>query len=131
MSQTDTISDMLVRIRNAQMAQKDVVDVPHSRMKEAIANILRREGFIKDLSVEGGVKKTLRLFLRYTEEREPLIRGIRRVSRPGRRQYAGAADIPRVLGGMGVAIVSTAAGVMSDAEARKRRLGGEMVCSVW
>jgi small subunit ribosomal protein S8 len=131
MSQTDTISDMLVRIRNAQMAQRDVVDVPHSRMKEAIGNILRREGFIKDLSVEGGTKKTLRLFLRYTDEREPMIRGIKRVSRPGRRHYTGATEIPRVLGGMGVAIVSTSSGVMSDAEARKRRLGGEMVCTVW
>jgi small subunit ribosomal protein S8 len=132
MSQTDPISDMLARMRNAQMALKDTVEIPHSRMKEAIIGVLHREGFIKDFAVEGdGARKALRVFLKYTGKREGVIQGLRRDSKPGRRLYAAADEIPRVLGGMGVTVMSTSAGVMSGREARERRLGGELLCSIW
>ncbi|MCE9614118.1 MAG: 30S ribosomal protein S8 [Lentisphaerae bacterium] len=132
MSQTDPIADMLVRMRNAQMSQKDVVDIPHSRIKGDIAVILRREGFIRDFVVEGGgAHRTLRLFLKYAAGHVPVITGMRRASKPGRRLYVGADDIPRVLGGMGVSILSTSSGLLSDKDARKRRVGGELLCSIW
>lgn len=132
MSLSDPIADMLTRIRNAQMAQHEVVEIPHSRLKGELALVLRREGFIKDFAVEGGgTQKTLRLFLRYGADNDPLIRGLERASKPGQRRYVRADDIPRVMGGLGVAVVSTSAGIMTDKEARKRHLGGEYVCSVW
>lgn len=132
MSQTDPIADMLLRVRNAQMSQRDVVELPHSRIKEEIAQIMRREGFIKDLAVEGGgVRKTLRLFLKYNAGQRPVIQGLRRDSKPGRRRYVSSTEIPRVLGGLGLSILSTPAGIMSGTEARKRRIGGELLCSVW
>lgn len=132
MSQTDPIADMLVRMRNAQMAQKETVDVPHSRIKADIAGILRREGFIRDFTLEGeSPRKKLRLFVKYGKGNQPVIQGMRRDSRPGRRLYVGATEIPNVLGGLGISILSTPAGVLSSKEARKRRIGGELLCSVW
>ncbi len=132
MSQTDPIADMLVRLRNAQMAQKEAVELPHSRIKEEIALILRHEGFIRDFVVtEEGIKKTLKLFIKYARGQQPVIRGLRRDSRPGRRLYVASDEIPNVLGGMGISILSTPAGLLSSREARKRRIGGELLCSVW
>jgi small subunit ribosomal protein S8 len=131
MSQNDPIADMLTSMRNAQAVGKEEVAVPHSAMKTEIARILRSEGFISDYAVEGGVKKTLRLRLKYTAQREPVIRGLRRSSSGGLRQYVGAQSIPRVLQGMGVSIVSTSAGLMTGREARRRKIGGELVLAVW
>ena len=132
MSQTDPIADMLARMRNAQMALKEAVDVPYSRIKESIAGILRREGFIRDFVVEdAAVGKTLRMFIKYSDKREPVIQGLRRDSKPGRRVYVASDSIPRILGGVGISILSTSSGVLSDREARKRRIGGELLCSLW
>lgn len=121
---------MLARIRNALRALHPVVEVPHSRLKESIARILKREGYIADHSVEGTLPKTLKLKLKY-EGKRPVIEGLRRVSRPGLRHYVGADEIPRVRAGMGVAILSTSAGVMSGNQARKNKVGGEVLCYVW
>jgi len=131
MSWADPIADMLTRIRNAQAADLDVVDIPHSRMKNEMMRVLRREGYIADHAVEGGTHKTLRVYLKYAEDREPAIRGLRRVSRPGLRHYVSAREIPRVLGGMGIAVLSTSAGILSDREARGKGTGGEVLCYVW
>ena len=131
MSRSDQISDMLTRIRNAYSAGHDIVEMPCSRLKGEIARVLKREGFITDHVVEGGGKKTLRVYLKYTDDREAAIRGLRRESRPGLREYVSADKVQGVLGGLGVGILSTSSGVMSDREARKRRLGGEYLCSVW
>lgn len=131
MSFSDPISDMLTRIRNAQMAGHEAVDMPHSRFKGEVARILKKEGYVVDYRVETGSAKTLRVYLKYAGENEPVIRGIKRQSRPGWRRYVAAKDIPRVLGGMGIAIVSTSKGIMTDADARKHNLGGELVCTVW
>jgi small subunit ribosomal protein S8 len=122
---------MLTRIRNAHGAGMDMVEMPSSRMKAELARVLKREGFVADYVVEGGAKKTLRVYLKYTPAHEPAITGIRRESRPGLRRYTGVAQIPRVLGGMGVAILSTPSGIMSGKEARRKRVGGEWLCSVW
>lgn len=126
----DPISDLLTRIRNAGMARHPKVTLPHSRLKEAVAKILKQEGYVSDISVEGGVIKTLTLTLKY-EQKRPVIAGLKQISTPGLRRYVGSTEIPRVLGGMGVAIVSTSQGVMSGMEARKQNLGGELVCYVW
>lgn len=126
----DPIADMLSRIRNGARALRPVVEVPHSRMKESIAGILRKEGYIADCSVEGDRIKTLKLKLKY-QGKKNVIEGIRRVSRPGLRRYVNATEIPRVLGGLGVALVSTSEGVMTGAQARKKNLGGELLCFVW
>jgi small subunit ribosomal protein S8 len=126
----DPISDMLTRIRNAQRALLPVVEVPHSKMKESIAHILKKEGYIADVAVEGKVPKVMKLKLKY-QGKKSVIEGIRRVSRPGLRQYVGATEIPRVRGGLGVAVVSTPEGVMTGNTARKKNLGGELVCYVW
>jgi len=131
MSLSDPIADMMTRIRNAYMAGQEVAEIPHSRLKGEIARVLRKEGYLKDFSVEGGTKKTLRVFLKYTGEHEPMIKGLQRDSRPGRRRYVGADSVPRVLGGIGVAILSTSVGVLTDWEARKRKVGGEVLCTVW
>ena len=131
MSMSDPIADMLTRLRNAQMAHKEIVEIPHSGVKGEIAGVLRREGYVKDVAVEGGTIKTLRVFLKYTVDEEPVIRGLKRDSRPGRRTYVGADAIPRILGGLGIAILSTSAGVMTDREARRRHVGGELLCRVW
>ena len=127
---TDPISDMLTRIRNAHRALLQSVELPHSKMKESIAAILRKEGYIAEVSVDGKVKKTLKLKLKY-QEKKSVIEGIKRVSSPGLRRYVGSTEIPRVRGGLGVAIVSTSQGVMSGTQARKSKLGGELLCYVW
>ncbi|MDB6034567.1 MAG: hypothetical protein JWM16_4905 [Verrucomicrobiales bacterium] len=127
---TDPISDMLTRIRNAHSALLPAVELPHSKMKESIAVILKREGYISEYSVEGQGLKKLKLKLKY-EGRRGVIEGLRRISKPGLRRYVGSTEIPRVLGGMGIAIVSTPQGVMSGNQARKNNLGGELLCYIW
>jgi small subunit ribosomal protein S8 len=127
---TDPIADMLTRIRNAGQALLTDVEVSHSRLKESVAQILKREGYIADCSVEGKSIKKLKLVLKY-QGRRAVIAGLRRVSSPGLRRYVRATEIPRVLGGMGTAIVSTPKGVMTGLEAQKKNLGGELLCFVW
>lgn len=127
---TDPISDMLTSIRNASLALLPTVDLPHSRIKEGIATILKKEGYISDCAVEGKPAKRLKLKLKY-DGRKGVIAGLRRISTPGLRRYVGATEIPRVLGGMGTAIVSTPRGVMTGTEARKQNVGGELICYVW
>ena len=132
MSMTDPIADMLARIRNASTAFHDEVEIPASKIKENIARILADEGYVDGFEVANGEgHPTIRIQLRYTEERERVISGIRRISKPGRRVYRGASDLPRVLGGLGVAIVSTSQGVMTDKQARQARVGGEILAYVW
>jgi small subunit ribosomal protein S8 len=126
----DPISDMLTRIRNANRALLPAVALPHSKMKESLAGILKREGYITDFSVEGKVPKTLKLRLKY-QGKKSIIDGLRRVSTPGLRRYVGATEIPRVRGGLGVAVLSTSEGVMTGNQARKKNLGGELLCYVW
>ncbi|MBI9019775.1 MAG: 30S ribosomal protein S8 [Verrucomicrobia bacterium] len=129
---SDPISDMLTRIRNANMAEHKTVQIPHSRMKSELARILKEEGYIKDYTTENVAgKATLVLFLKYMEDQKPVIQGLRRVSRPSRRHYVGADDVPRVLGGIGTAILSTSSGVFTDTEARKSHVGGEVLCYIW
>jgi small subunit ribosomal protein S8 len=127
---TDPISDMLTRIRNAGRALLPTVEMPHSRMKESLANILKQEGYVADVAVEAGVPKKIRLKLKYNGKKS-VIEGLRRISKPGLRHYVGATDIPRVLGGMGVSVISTPEGVMTGAQAKKKNLGGELLCYVW
>ena len=127
---TDPISDMLTRIRNASLALVPDVEVSHSRMKESIANILKKEGYIADCSVESATAKKIKLKLKF-QGRKGIIVGLKRVSKPGLRRYVGATEIPRVLAGMGTAIVSTSRGVMTGVQARKQGLGGELLCYVW
>jgi small subunit ribosomal protein S8 len=127
---TDPISDLLTRIRNAQQALLPTVELPHSKIKEAIAHILKKEGYLADVSVEGKIPKKLKLKLKY-QGKKSVIEGMRRVSSPGLRRYVGATEIPRVLGGLGVSIISTPEGVMSGTQARKKNLGGELLCNVW
>jgi small subunit ribosomal protein S8 len=127
---TDPISDMLTRIRNAGRALHPAVAVPHSRVKEDIANILKKEGYVAAVSVEGKLPKTMQLKLKY-QGKKNVIEGLRRISRPGLRHYVGAAEIPRVRGGLGVAVVSTSEGVMTGSQAKKKNLGGELLCYVW
>ena len=129
---TDPIADMLTRIRNANMAEKKIVQMPHSKMKSELARLLKSEGFIKDYTMENeDGKSVLNIFLKYTVEREPVIQGLRRISKPSCRKYVGSDEVPRVLGGIGVAILSTSSGVMTDNEARKQNVGGEVLCYVW
>lgn len=126
----DPISDMLTRIRNANQALLPVVDIPHSRLKESIAGILKREGYITDFAVEGQARRSIKVRLKY-QGKKSIIEGMRRVSTPGLRHYVGAGEIPRVRGGLGVAVVSTSEGVMTGTQARKKNLGGELLCYVW
>jgi small subunit ribosomal protein S8 len=134
---SDPIADMLTRIRNAHLAGHNAVAMPSSKLKQAIAQILKQEGFVDDFTVQtadGEVQPTLRLSLKYVgtrRQRRPVISGIERVSTPGRRVYAGKRDIPWVLSGMGVAILSTPKGVMTGARARQLGVGGEVICKVW
>ena len=132
MTMTDPIADMLTRIRNASMRCIEEVDLPSSRIRVEIARILREEGFLKGFksTKEEGLD-VLRLFLKYTEEERPVISGLTRVSKPGRRVYAGTKEIPPVKRGLGIAIVSTSSGIMTDKEARKNNIGGEVICYVW
>lgn len=131
MSLSDPIADMLLRIKNAQMAGQVTVELPGSRLKGEITRILKREGFINDYAIEGGGKKNIRIYLKYTGKHEPVIKGMRRISSSGLRRYVTTRNLPRVLGGMGVAIVSTSAGIVTDKEARKKHVGGEVLCTVW
>ncbi len=129
---SDPIADMLTRIRNAQMAEKNVVQMPHSKMKSEIARLLKAEGFIKDYTNENeDGKSVLNLFLKYTADREPVIQGLRRISKPSCRKYVSSTEVPRVLGGIGVALLSTSSGVMTDNEARQKSVGGEVLCYIW
>jgi small subunit ribosomal protein S8 len=129
---TDPISDYLTRIRNAMDADKPAVEIPASRLKKEISRLLKEQGYIDDYSVEPtAVGEVLRIQLRYTEDRRPVISGLRRVSRPGRRRYASNSEVPKVLGGMGTAIISTSSGVMTGHEARNKGVGGEVVAYVW
>ena len=133
MTMSDPIADMLTRIRNANTAKHDTVDVPASKMKLAIADILLKEGYIKSYDViEDGVFKTIRITLKYgADKNEKIITGLKRISKPGLRIYAGSQEIPRVLGGLGIAILSTNQGVITDKEARKLQVGGEVLAFVW
>jgi small subunit ribosomal protein S8 len=132
MSMTDPIADMLTRMRNAGSARFDKVDIPASRMKISLAKILKEEGFIKNYKViKDNRQGTLRVYLKYNEQQSPLIQGLRRVSRPGRRVYAGYEDLPRVQGGLGLAVISTSQGVVTDRQARKLQVGGEVLCEIW
>jgi small subunit ribosomal protein S8 len=126
----DPISDLLTRIRNANRALLPAVEVPHSRIKESLVSILKREGYIADFAVEGKLPKTLKLKLKY-QGKKSIIEGLRRISTPGLRRYVGSTDIPRVRGGLGVAVVSTSEGLLTDAQARRKNLGGELICYVW
>ena len=126
----DPISDMLTRIRNATGALLPVVALPHSQMKESLAAILKREGYISEFLVEGKLPKILKLKLKY-QGKKSVIEGLRRVSTPGLRRYVGSTDIPRVRGGLGVAVLSTSEGVMTGGQARQKNLGGELLCFVW
>jgi small subunit ribosomal protein S8 len=132
MAMTDPIADMLTRIRNANSVYHDKVDIPASKIKVAIADVLKREGYIKDYSfVEDDKQGILSVKLKYGAEREKVITGIKRISRPGLRQYSKKKELPRVLGGLGIAIISTSQGIMSDKQARKAGLGGEVIAFVW
>lgn len=122
---------MLTRVRNAQSAGLEIIEMPSSRLKSDIVKVLKEEGYVSDFEVEGDTKKILRVALKYNQDEKPVIRGIRRESKPGLRRFCGWKEVPRVLGGLGVAIISTTSGVMSGVEARRRKLGGEIICSVW
>jgi small subunit ribosomal protein S8 len=131
---TDPIADMLTRLRNANIAFHDEVLMPSSKLKEALARILVREGYIAGFDVSKDATKPgqqLKIELKYTPDRKRTISGLRRVSKPGLRVYSGSTEVPRVLGGMGIAILSTNQGLMTDREARQRRVGGEVLCQVW
>lgn len=132
MNITDPIADMLTRIRNAVSARHDSVLVPASKLKMAIADVLKREGFIESYDVaEEGSRRNLKVRLRYTGQREPILSGLKRVSKPGLRVYVQKGEIPRVYGGLGVAIISTPQGVMTGQEAWRKRIGGEVLCYIW
>ena len=133
MMTTDPIADMLTRIRNANTAKHDTVDVPASKMKEAIANILLEEGYVKAVEIiEEGKFKTIRITLKYGKDKnEKIITGIKRISKPGLRVYAGKDELPKVLGGLGIAIISTNKGVLTDKQARAAQVGGEVLAFVW
>ncbi len=128
---TDPIADMLTRIRNAQAARHDSVAVPASRIKGEIARILKSEGFIRDYELPTDQERDIKIQLRYSGKKEPVVTGIKRVSKPGLRVYVKSKDMPLILGGLGVAIVSTPQGVMTAAEAKRANVGGEILCYVW
>jgi small subunit ribosomal protein S8 len=133
MAATDTISDMLTRIRNAGLVGHSTTKVPTTKMTKSIAQVLKSEGFISDYEETGeGINKYLVISLKYKgKNRQPIIRTLKRVSRPGLRVYSNCKDIPRVLGGIGIAIISTSKGIMTDREARKHNVGGEILCYIW
>ena len=129
---TDPIADMLTRIRNANQAKHPTVLVPASKIKLEILNVIKNEGFINDVEfVEDGKQGAIKVTLKYTEKKERVIKGITRISKPGLRVYAKASDMPKVLNGLGTAVVSTSNGVMTDREARQQRLGGEVIAYIW
>ena len=128
----DPIADMLTRLRNGVRARRLAVDVPSSRMKRELANLLKREGFVGDVAeTQEGIRRTLRIHLKYTASQEPVLQGLRRVSRPGCRRYAASDAIPRVRSGIGMAILTTSTGLVTDREARRKGIGGEVICQVW
>jgi len=135
MTMTDPIADMLTRLRNANQAFHDEVSMPYSKLKEGLAQILKQEGYITSFTVaepaEGEVGKTLTITLKYGRNRERSIAGVRRISKPGLRVYAKSTNLPRVLGGLGVAILSTSSGLLTDRQASKKRVGGEVLAYVW
>lgn len=132
MVMTDPIADLLTRIRNANMIYHEKVEIPASRVKREIAEIFKVEGFVKDIEyIEDGKQGIIRMYLKYGPNREKVISGLKRISKPGLRVYAKKDEIPRVLGGLGVAVISTSKGLMTDKNARKEGLGGEVVCYIW
>ena len=129
---TDTIADLLTRIRNASSAKHESVEIPASNMKKAICQILMDEGYIRSFTVaEDGKQGIIKVVLKYGEGKTPVIQGLRKVSKPGLRIYSGAAELPKVMKGLGIAIISTSRGVMTDREARKQNLGGEVLAFIW
>jgi small subunit ribosomal protein S8 len=129
---TDPIADLLTRIRNAQRARFDKVDIPASRMKTGLTRILKEEGYIKNFKlIKDNKQGLLRIHLKYTDNRKAAITGMKRLSKPSRRVYVGYQEIPRILNGLGIAVLSTSKGIMSDRQAREERVGGELLCSVW
>jgi len=132
MSMTDPIADMLTRIRNANTVNHDSVEMPASKIKLAMADVLKQEGFIREYELKKGSKQgIIRIYLKYGQSREKVITGLKRISKPGLRVYAQKDDLPKVLGGLGIAIISTSQGIMTDKAARKAGLGGEVLCYVW
>jgi len=132
MSMTDPVSDMLTRVRNASQALHDRVEVPASKIKVELARVLHEEGFIRSYSIiEDNKQGIIRIYLKYSETEERVISGIKRISKPGRRVYVNKSLLPRVLGGLGVAVISTSQGVMTDRTCRKSNVGGEVLCHVW
>ena len=131
MSVSDPIADMLTRIRNAGMARHQSVLIPASRMKLAIARILKDEGYIQDFDPPADQGREFRVWLKYGGDKKPVVTGLKRVSKPGLRVYSGRSDLPVVLGGLGVAIISTSQGIMTGQEAWRRKLGGEVLCYIW
>ncbi len=132
MSLTDPIADMLTSVRNASSAGLKTTEVPHSKMKSDIARILKQEGFIADYTTEAqGGSRVMRIYLKYHNESEPIIQGVRKISKCGCRKYVNVAEIPRVFGGIGISILSTSSGIMTGDEARSKRVGGEVLCYVW
>ena len=128
----DPIADMLTRIRNAQVAKHDSVTMPASNMKKSIAKLLLEEGYIKSYEcIDDGLQGNIKITLKYLDKKQPVIVGLKRISKPGLRVYASCEDLPKVLGGLGIAIISTSKGVMTDKAARKENLGGEVLCYVW
>ena len=129
---TDPIADMLTRIRNAQKARFRRVDIPASGIKKAIAELLLREGYVRSVKfIDEGYQGTIRIYIKYTEDKSPVIEGIQRVSRPGLRNYVGKTEIPKILGGYGTSILSTSRGILTGHEARMAGVGGEVLCKVW
>ncbi|MGY4691807.1 30S ribosomal protein S8 [Salibacterium sp. K-3] len=132
MVMTDPIADMLTRIRNANTVRHEKLELPASNLKNEVANILKQEGFVRDVeSVEDNKQGIIRIFLKYGADNERVITGLKRISKPGLRVYAKAEELPRVLGGLGIAVISTSNGVMTDKEARKKQVGGEVLAYVW
>ena len=127
---TDPISDMLTRLRNGGRALQPHIELPHSRLKESIAHILKSEGYVSDVAVDGKVVKKIKIRLKYNGKKN-VIEGLKRISKPGLRKYVGATEIPRVRNGLGVAVLSTPEGIMTGTQARKKNLGGELLCYVW
>ena len=128
---SDPISDMLLRIRNGLKAGLPSIELPGSRIKGEIARVMKDEGYITNFTLTNTIPRVLDIELKYNDDAEPAIRGLRRESKPGLRKFCGAQDIPNVLGGMGTAVLSTSGGVISGKEARKRKLGGELICTIW
>ncbi|MGA0332788.1 MAG: 30S ribosomal protein S8 [Kiritimatiellia bacterium] len=132
MNTSDPIADFLTRIRNAAAAGHSTVEIPASKVKVAMANILKREGYIRDVKVEGDApKQMIKLTLKYGPDNESVITGLKRVSKPGLRQYVNAESLPRVLNGLGIALLTTSSGIITDMEARKSHIGGEVLCHIW